>query len=466
MKSLANEVIPHFTTIVGETNVLSTAPNVWQLVPRAAVEITEIVRVATQHNLTISVFPAPLPTDSGAHLKNLPSPGPRSIAPSDVAGSEAPSHVSSRPHICLDLRKLNHVVRLDETSLLVHAQAGLQLTELEQILNRRTLTLGDYPHHLPNATVGTMISRGANAAGGPLYGATEDNILGISAVLASGRTANTRITPRRATGPDITRLWYGGDNQFGIITSATLRIYRQPDTRLLIAHRLPNFKSAFNAAQLALREEAAPERMQILDAALANLTYDIHLAPHEVLLLAATAGKTDLSACDRDLVVSASKASGGQDEAESIANQWWEHRPDINNLQLQISAPIKNLFTISQTIASVCNQIAIPLGLTVHYASTQIAVFSIYWTGDTHQINNATQPNSDNATRPNSDNASSTTFQTAISTLTEAVTNHGASIVGAPKADFATSLRTLQQQLDPNHVFLSSPPLNAETRSP
>ena len=63
---------------------------------------------------------------------------------------------------------------------------------------------------------------------------------------------------------------------------------------------------------LALREEAAPSGIRIYDANEAAHHFDdLVLPPGHALLCAATAGPTDLAACDRDLITSAVLAEGG-----------------------------------------------------------------------------------------------------------------------------------------------------------
>src|SRR6185503_1797294 len=119
--------------------------------------------------------------------------------------------------------------------------------------------------------------------------------------------------------PDLGRCLCGSEGTIGVITSVVLRIHRRAESRFLAAFRLPTIDAALAAAYLALREECAPAGLRIYDAAgvVAHFGRDAELAllpplsSGEALLLAATAGPTDLAACDRDLVASAVAAEGG-----------------------------------------------------------------------------------------------------------------------------------------------------------
>jgi FAD/FMN-containing dehydrogenase len=83
-----------------------------------------------------------------------------------------------------------------------------------------------------------------------------------------------------------------------------------------------------SAVYLALREEAAPSGIRIYDAAEAAIHFK-DLAPlpalprGHVLVVAATAGPTDLAACDRDLITSAVLAEGGSTTDTELADLWW-----------------------------------------------------------------------------------------------------------------------------------------------
>ena len=224
-------------------------------------------------------------------------------------------------------RRLDQVIQLDETSLLVHAQAGITGLELEKILGPRNLSIGDYPPSVLTSSLGGIIAVRTPGKSSARHGFFEDAVVGVSAVLADGRTVHTRIAPRRATGPDLARALMGSEGTIGFITSAVLRIHQRPEARLVGAYLLPSMDAAISAVYLALREEAAPAGLRIYDRAEALIHFgDIAIPEGQVLLCAATAGPTDLAACDRDLIASAVLAEGGTSSNTELADLWWRRR--------------------------------------------------------------------------------------------------------------------------------------------
>ncbi len=287
----------------------------WRVSPGSAAEVAEVIRGAGEHGAAVHAI------------------GAGSRSPIGPARGDSPvvAPVDARPRVVISTRRLDQVLQLDETSLLVHAQAGLTGLELERILAPRNLSIGDYPPVVLTSSLGGIIAVRTPGKSSARHGFLEDAVVGVSAVLADGRSIHTRIAPRRATGPDLARALMGSEGTIGFITSAVLRIHQKPEARLVGAYVLPSMDAAISAVYLALREEAAPSGLRIYDAAEAAIHFK-NFAPlpalptGHVLLCAATAGPTDLAACDRDLITSAVLAEGGSASNTELADLWWRRR--------------------------------------------------------------------------------------------------------------------------------------------
>jgi alkyldihydroxyacetonephosphate synthase len=270
----------------------------WRVVPGSATEVAEVIRIAGEHKAAVYAIGA--------------------------AGRPQITPDASRPRVLIATRRLDQVIQLDENSLLVHAQAGLTGLELERILNPRNLSIGDYPPVVLTSSLGGIIAVRTPGKSSARHGFFEDAVVGVSAVLADGRSVHTRVAPRRATGPDLARALMGSEGTLGFITSAVLRIHQKPEARLVAAYTLPSVDAAISAVYLSLREEAAPSGIRIYDAdEAAHHFEDVALPPGHALLCAATAGPTDLAACDRDLITSAVLAEGGSFSDNELAELWW-----------------------------------------------------------------------------------------------------------------------------------------------
>lgn len=284
---------------VGPEHVELLEAGIWRVAPGSPSEVAEVIRRAGELKAAIH------PVGAGGRQ-------PRGLTP-------------DRERVFISTRRLDQVLQLDEMSLLVHVQAGLTGLELERILGPRGLSIGDYPPVVLTSSIGGIIAVRTPGKSSARHGFFEEAVVGVSAVLADGRTVHTRVAPRRATGPDLARALCGSEGTIGFITSATLRIHHRPEARLVAAYLLPSIDAAVSAIYLALREEAAPSGLRIYDAAEARAHFGdaITLADGEALLCAGTAGPTDLAACDRDLITSAVLAEGGSRHDDDIADLWW-----------------------------------------------------------------------------------------------------------------------------------------------
>jgi alkyldihydroxyacetonephosphate synthase len=298
-------------TAVGAEHVEQLDARRWRVAPGSAAEVAEVIRRAGEHRAAVHAFGAGSRSPIGPARGDTPTPTV------DPTGAE-------RDRVVIATRRLDQVLQLDETSLMVHAQAGLTGLELERILQPRGLSIGDYPPVVLTSSLGGIIAVRTPGKSSARHGFFEDAVVGVSAVLADGRSVHTRIAPRRATGPDLARALMGSEGTIGFITSAVLRIHQKPEARLVGAYILPTMDAAISAVYLALREEAAPSGLRLYDRAEAAVHFGgLALPVGHVLLCAATAGPTDLAACDRDLIQSAVLAEGGSTTDTELADLWW-----------------------------------------------------------------------------------------------------------------------------------------------
>ena len=128
--------------------------------PASAQEISEIMRIANKYKIPVVPWGGGSGTQGGA-------------AP--VAGG-----------IIVDTKRLNQIIEIDEKSLTVTAQAGINGTQLEWALNERGLTLPHYPASANCATLGGYLAPRGTGTISTKYGKAEDMVLSMQIVLPTG----------------------------------------------------------------------------------------------------------------------------------------------------------------------------------------------------------------------------------------------------------------------------------------
>src|SRR5690606_5764079 len=107
--------------------------------------------------------------------------------------------------------------------------------------------------------------------------------------------------------------------------------------------------------------EAAPAALRVYDGAEARAHLGEEVcAGDEAVLVVATAGPTDLAACDRDLLASAASALGGRRLGDEVADLWWRRRtgkarePALPAPALQVTAPPSAQAAIYRAVREAC----------------------------------------------------------------------------------------------------------------
>ena len=85
------------------------------------------------------------------------------------------------------------------------------------------------------------------ATGRPPHGPIGEQVLGLEVVLPSGQVLNTRPVPKYSSGPNLNHLFIGTEGVFGIITKATLRVFRLPEERSFATVGFDSFEQGFEA---------------------------------------------------------------------------------------------------------------------------------------------------------------------------------------------------------------------------
>jgi alkyldihydroxyacetonephosphate synthase len=242
--------------------------------------------------------------------------------------------------IVLDLSRMNRVTGVDLVSRAVQVQAGVRGDLLEDVLAGHGLTVGHYPQSIAISTVGGWIAASSAGQASAGFGAIEDVLLGLTAVLPRGEILRCRPVPRSAAGPDLRRLLVGSEGTLAVVTEATLACRARPAGMEWLAFGFPSFAALADGLREAVRAQTGAAVIRGYDEADAVLSFG--LLGHSggcVALLGFPAGLPGLE--DRKRVaaeaVQQAGASGVLDC--SYGDHWWEHRNDAVGTYRQIMGP-------------------------------------------------------------------------------------------------------------------------------
>jgi alkyldihydroxyacetonephosphate synthase len=167
--------------------------------------------------------------------------------------------------VSLDMRlRFNKVVAFNEIDQTVTVEAGISGPKLEAALNgavanfgaKRAYTCGHFPQSFEHSSVGGWIVTHGAGQNSTYYGCIQDLALGQDYATPVG-TISTDSYPRKATGPDLGQIMMGSEGAFGVLTHATLKVFRHtPKNVKRFSYMFKNWETAQAAAREIMQSEA------------------------------------------------------------------------------------------------------------------------------------------------------------------------------------------------------------------
>jgi alkyldihydroxyacetonephosphate synthase len=144
--------------------------------------------------------------------------------------------------LVVDGSRMDRILSVDADNMMVTVQCGVPLQVLEDHVRALGLTTGHSPQSKPIAQLGGLVATRSIGQFSTLYGAIEDLVVGLEAVLPGGHVTRIKNVPRRAAGPDIRHVLIGNEGALAYITEVTVKLFRfYPDTMRYFGFRVPDF---------------------------------------------------------------------------------------------------------------------------------------------------------------------------------------------------------------------------------
>ncbi len=159
--------------------------------------------------------------------------------------------------ILLRMTRMNEVLAVDEDVMTVRVEAGVTFAGIEEALGPKGYRIMVFPESGRTATMGGHIQTwGTSPHTSSVFEDQATQIVGLKVVLPTGEIVPTgtgavttagRDFSRRFFPADLTGLFLGSEGGFGVITEATLKIYRQPEATITRAAGFPDLRAAVAA---------------------------------------------------------------------------------------------------------------------------------------------------------------------------------------------------------------------------
>jgi glycolate oxidase FAD binding subunit len=208
---------------------------------------------------------APGSTDEAAALLRAAAALKLTVVPRGSGRRQLWGSPPSSCDLIVDTLRLDKVIEHAAGDLIVTAQAGVRLPELDQVLEagRQRLSIGPRTT-AEGGTVGGLIATNAADSWRYRYGAPRDLLIGITVVLANGTAARSGgKVVKNVAGYDLGKLFAGSYGTLGLITEATFRLHPLPGVSMSLGAERPDADSAAATVQAIAASPLAPSSIDL-----------------------------------------------------------------------------------------------------------------------------------------------------------------------------------------------------------
>lgn len=168
--------------------------------------------------------------------------------------------------IVLSLEQMNQILDIDPDNRLVRTQTGVTNQQIQEALRDSNLFWPPDPTSAEVCTVGGNLATNAAGPRAVKYGATRDNVLGLTAVSGTGEKLVTGVsTTKSSIGYDLTRLLIGSEGTLALITEATLKLSPIAEKRVLMRAIYRSTEDATDAIVRLMQLSVSPSLLEFMD---------------------------------------------------------------------------------------------------------------------------------------------------------------------------------------------------------
>jgi len=229
--------------------------------------------------------------------------------------------------IVLDVKRMNKIIDIDNESLILTAQPGINGRTLEDELNKKSLMLAHYPSSVDISTLGGYIAARGSGVMSTKYGKAEDMVISLEIVLPDGQIINTLSTPNHAAGPGLLDVFIGSEGTLGIITEIKIRLDPIPEKRLFRMVEFPTIYDGLEAGRQIMMNRLNPTVIRLYDEGSTRKSLNptgLDLNGNFMVLM--FDGHENIAREQEKESIDICLANKGIDKGEELGKHWWETR--------------------------------------------------------------------------------------------------------------------------------------------
>ncbi|HYA68871.1 MAG TPA: FAD-binding oxidoreductase, partial [Acidimicrobiales bacterium] len=208
--------------------------------PRSAGEVAELLRIADERAVPV------VARGSGTGLSGAAVPHGEGIV--------------------VSFERMDTIIDVDTANHVAIVEPGVRLEQLDTALEHHGLVYPVFPGEL-SASIGGNVATNAGGMRAIKYGVTRHHVLGLEAVLVSGRVIRTGGKyVKTSTGYDLTQLIVGSEGTLALVTEATVRLQPRPAHAATLLVPFRTLDDVTSAVPRVVQAGVGPRILEYIDA--------------------------------------------------------------------------------------------------------------------------------------------------------------------------------------------------------
>jgi alkyldihydroxyacetonephosphate synthase len=256
-----------------------------------------------------------------------------------------------RPHVTLDLTRLDRVLEVDPVSRAARIQGGALGPVLEEQLRPHGLTLRHFPQSFEFSTLGGWLATRAGGHYATLHTHIDDLVESMRVVTPIGVSESWRL-PGSGAGPSPDRMFLGSEGTLGVITEAWMRVQDRPRFKASASVHFADMTAGMAAVRAISQAALHPANCRLLDPGEAALSGASATGGPVLVLGLESAGQpvdgrlSELLDLARDCGGTVSpSAGGGRDDAAEAWRSTFLRMPYVRDGLARMSAIVETFET-------------------------------------------------------------------------------------------------------------------------
>ena len=230
------------------------------ILPESHDNCVAIMEAAHKHNVVI------IPYGGGTNVTGCIEPNPEE---------------KLRMIVSVDMRRMNKMLSISTESSTAVFETGVLGPDLDEQLGRHGFLLGHDPDSYVFSTLGGWIGARSSGAYSNKYGDIEDMVLSLKIATPTG-VIETPVQSR-PNGPDLNAMFIGSEGVFGIITEATIRVFKVPPKRYYAGYLFPSWEAGFSAFYKITQDDIQPCCLRLYDADETRISFALKTEPSPLM---------------------------------------------------------------------------------------------------------------------------------------------------------------------------------------